>query len=149
MPTVKHLFFVRPHGFAKTGKLLSRFGDGTEPFLPSSENADTSSDRYLIWIGSDQEETFGPTISGLIHKNLGPERGRPDVMKLIKDVYSSWGAEVVFITSNFQGNEEMMQGCKEAGIPAFMNHGRYSSVGLTSATRATLESGDFLDPTFG
>ncbi|EEB98387.1 hypothetical protein MPER_02113, partial [Moniliophthora perniciosa FA553] len=43
---------------------------------------------FLIWIGSDQEKTFGPTISGLIHKHLGPERlilwdskqrgGRPD-----------------------------------------------------------------------
>jgi len=32
------------------------------------------SDRYLIWIGSDQEKTFGPTISGLIHRNLGPDR---------------------------------------------------------------------------
>ena len=30
--------------------------------------------RYLIWIGSDQEKTFGPTISGLIHKHIGPER---------------------------------------------------------------------------
>ena len=30
--------------------------------------------RYLIWIGSDQEKTFGSTISGLIHRNLGPER---------------------------------------------------------------------------
>jgi hypothetical protein len=46
--------------------------------------------------------------------------GRPDIMKLIKEVYSSWGAEVVFITSNFQGNQEMMEGCKEAGIPAFV-----------------------------
>ncbi|KNZ74883.1 hypothetical protein J132_05882 [Termitomyces sp. J132] len=85
---------------------------------------------YLIWIGSDQEKTFGPTISGLIHNNLGPERvtlwdskqrgGRPDVMKLIKETYVSWGAEVVFITSNYQGNQEMMEGCKEAGIPAFV-----------------------------
>ncbi|KAG6813526.1 hypothetical protein H0H92_010231 [Tricholoma furcatifolium] len=75
------------------------------------------------------EKTFGPTISGLIHNNLGPERvtlwdskkrgGRPDVMKLIKETYVSWGAEVIFITSNFQGNKEMMEGCKEAGIPAF------------------------------
>jgi len=40
-------------------------------------------------------------------------------MKLIKEAYYSWGAEVVFITSNFQGNREMMEGCKEAGIPAF------------------------------
>ena len=30
--------------------------------------------RYLIWIGSDQEKTFGPTISSLIKRNLGPER---------------------------------------------------------------------------
>ncbi|KAF8911468.1 hypothetical protein CPB84DRAFT_1671592 [Gymnopilus junonius] len=82
-----------------------------------------------IWIGSDQEKTFGPTISALIERNLGPERvtfwdskergGRPDVMKLIKEAYYSWGAEVVFITSNFRGNREMMEGCKEAGIPAF------------------------------
>lgn len=41
-------------------------------------------------------------------------------MKLIKDTYVSWGAEVVFITSNYQGNQEMMQGCKAAGIPAFV-----------------------------
>lgn len=46
--------------------------------------------------------------------------GRPDVMKLIKEVYDEWKAEVVFITSNMQGNQEMMQGCKEAGIPAFV-----------------------------
>jgi len=84
---------------------------------------------YLIWIGSDQEKTFGPTISGLIHRHMGPERlclwdskargGRPDVMKLVKEAYVYWKAEVVFITSNYQGNSEIMQGCKEAGIPAF------------------------------
>ncbi|PFH52108.1 hypothetical protein AMATHDRAFT_140692 [Amanita thiersii Skay4041] len=87
-----------------------------------------SPDWYLIWIGSDQEKTFGPTIAGLIHK-LGHERyllwdskkmgGRPDTMKLIKEAYAYWKAEVVFITSNWQGNQEMMEGCKEAGIPAF------------------------------
>ncbi|KAF8520833.1 hypothetical protein JB92DRAFT_2893781 [Gautieria morchelliformis] len=84
---------------------------------------------YLIWIGSDQEKTFGPTISGLIHRHMGPERlclwdskqrgGRPDVMKLVKEAYAYWKAEVVFITSNYQGNSEIMQGCKEVGIPAF------------------------------
>ncbi|KAI0665659.1 hypothetical protein C8Q78DRAFT_545049 [Trametes maxima] len=86
-------------------------------------------DWYLIWIGSEQEKTFGPTISGLIYRHLWPDRvclwdskargGRPDVMRLIKDAYHSWGAEVVFITSNWQGNKELMEGCKEAGIPAF------------------------------
>ena len=47
--------------------------------------------------------------------------GRPDVMKLIKEAYYTWGAEVVLITSNWQGNKEMMEGCKEAGIPAFVS----------------------------
>ncbi|KAF9451497.1 hypothetical protein P691DRAFT_352740 [Macrolepiota fuliginosa MF-IS2] len=84
---------------------------------------------FLIWIGSDQEKTFGPTISGLIHNKLDKDQyllwdskqrgGRPDVMKLIKETYVSWNAEVIFITSNWQGNKEMMEGCKEAGIPAF------------------------------
>ena len=86
---------------------------------------------YLIWIGSDQEKTFGPTISGLIHRHLEPERlclwdskqrgGRPDVMKLVRDAYYSWKAEVVFITSNYQGNQELMEGCKSEGIPAFVS----------------------------
>jgi hypothetical protein len=40
-------------------------------------------------------------------------------MKLVKETYASWNAEVVFITSNWVGNEEIMRGCKEAGIPAF------------------------------
>ncbi|KAI0251147.1 hypothetical protein BJV78DRAFT_490380 [Lactifluus subvellereus] len=88
-----------------------------------------SPDWYLIWIGSEQEKTFGPTISGLIHRHIGSERmtiwdsrkrgGRPDVMKMVREVYVLWGAEVVFITSNRQGNREIMEGCKEAGIPAF------------------------------
>lgn len=58
-------------------------------------------------------------------------------MKILKEAYYSWGAEglvvlftyamlvantssaVVFITSNYTGNSEIMQGCKEEGIPAF------------------------------
>lgn len=49
-------------------------------------------------------------------------------MKLIKEIYQSWGAEVVFITSNYTGNKEMMEGCKEAGIPAFVSTLRKSSL---------------------
>jgi hypothetical protein len=40
-------------------------------------------------------------------------------MKILKEVYDTWQAEVVFITSNYIGNSEIQQGCKEAGIPAF------------------------------
>ncbi|KAF8345989.1 hypothetical protein F5887DRAFT_145088 [Amanita rubescens] len=88
-----------------------------------------SPDWYLIWIGSNQEKTFGPIISELIHKHIEPERrilwdskkmgGRPDTMELIKSAYEEWNAEVVFITSNLQGNQEMMEACMEASIPAF------------------------------
>ena len=42
-------------------------------------------------------------------------------MNLVKEVYAFWQAEVVFITSNRQGNQEIMEGCKEAGIPAFVS----------------------------
>ncbi|KAF2636249.1 hypothetical protein P280DRAFT_460074 [Massarina eburnea CBS 473.64] len=84
---------------------------------------------FLIWIGSDQERTFGPTITGLIHKHIEPERmilwdskkrgGRPDTMELLKDTWERFGAEVIFITSNMQGNDEMMQGCRVEGLHAF------------------------------
>jgi hypothetical protein len=38
--------------------------------------------------------------------------GRPNTMELLKDTWESFGAEVIFITSNMQGNDEMMQGCR-------------------------------------
>jgi len=88
-----------------------------------------SPDWFLIWIGSDQEKTFGPTITGLIYNNIPPDRmilwdskkrgGRPDSVKLLKETWDSFGAEVIFITSNKQGNDEMMQGCAEEGMHAF------------------------------
>ncbi|SPO02046.1 related to non-ribosomal peptide synthetase [Cephalotrichum gorgonifer] len=88
-----------------------------------------SRDWFLIWIGSDQEKTFGPTITGLIYNNIEPERmilwdskkrgGRPDTMQLLKETWDSFGAEVIFITSNMKGNDEMMQGCRAAGLNAF------------------------------
>ncbi|KAJ7846257.1 hypothetical protein B0H14DRAFT_3086316 [Mycena olivaceomarginata] len=107
-----------------------------------------SPDWYLIWIGSDQAKTFGPTISALIHNNLPPtqytlwdskERGcRPDIMKLIKEIYVSWGAEVVFITSNMGGNTEMMEGCKKEGIPAF------GTCGISKASTSRRQAPDHL-----
>ncbi|KAG4440802.1 hypothetical protein IFR05_003730 [Cadophora sp. M221] len=88
-----------------------------------------SENWFLIWIGSDQEKTFGPTISGIIRRNIPLERmilwdskergGRPDTVKLLKETWDSFGAEVIFITSNMQGNNEMMRGCRAAGLPAF------------------------------
>jgi len=83
---------------------------------------------FLIWIGSDFRSTFG-TIVDIMEKNVGEERriiwdskqrkARPNLMQLIKDAYDAWGAEVVFITSNYKGNMEMMEGCKVLGIPCY------------------------------
>lgn len=61
-----------------------------------------SKNWFLIWIGSDQEKTFGKTISGLIESGIEPERRilwdskklkRPNTMKLLKETYDAFGAE--------------------------------------------------------
>ncbi|KIY65821.1 hypothetical protein CYLTODRAFT_424016 [Cylindrobasidium torrendii FP15055 ss-10] len=85
---------------------------------------------YLIWMGSDQEKTFGPVVAGLIDKHLvrknratlwdSKARGtRPDSVRLVTEVFHAWGAEVVMITSNAKGNKELMEGLTDAGIPCF------------------------------
>jgi hypothetical protein len=40
---------------------------------------------------------------------------------LVAAIYKEWNAEVVFITSNWGGNMELMEGCKRLGIPAFVS----------------------------
>lgn len=65
----------------------------------------------------------------LIHDNIEPERmilwdskergGRPDAVQLLKDTWESFGAEVIFITSNMKGNDEMMQGCRAGKFFSF------------------------------
>ena len=47
--------------------------------------------------------------------------GRPDAVQLVASIYKEWNAEIVFITSNFGGNRELMEGCKQLGIPAFVS----------------------------
>ncbi|CUA69836.1 Palmitoyltransferase AKR1 [Rhizoctonia solani] len=82
---------------------------------------------FLIWIGSDVLKTFGPTIAELIERGVGDRAilwdtkklGRPKTMELLAEQYHKWNAEVVMITSNWDGNQEMMQGCMQRGIPAF------------------------------
>lgn len=57
------------------------------------------------------------------------------MMQLVKDTYRSWGAEVVFITSNWVGNKEIMEGCKAAGIPAFVRRLSLSHLGHAGPSR--------------
>ena len=115
--------------------------------------------------GSDQEKTFGPTISGLIHRHIEPERlllwdskvrgGRPDTMKILKEVYDSWQAEgtlsapllldlvlisylVIFITSNYIGNSEMMQVCNASSSAVLCRSSRFHRAGLQGGWYAML-----------
>ena len=62
-----------------------------------------------LYLGLDQERMFGPTISGLILRHIGPQRcllwdskregRRPDTMRILKRVYNYWGAEGLSCTA--------------------------------------------------
>jgi hypothetical protein len=52
-------------------------------------------------------------------------------MKLLKETWHRFGAEVIFITSNMQGNDEMMQGCRAGTVISIMIYG----VSLTYTTQ--------------
>lgn len=52
------------------------------------------------------------------------KRGRPDTMELLKATWTSFGAEVIFITSNMQGNDEMMQGCRAGTSISILIHSK-------------------------
>jgi len=115
-------------------------------------------DWFLVWIGADQSKSLGPTISSLIHKNIPPERmclwdskergGRPDTVQLVASIYKEWNAEVVFITSNLNGNKELMEGCKKLGIPAFVSLSRSCSgvcvMTFSSLRRARSGTSEFM-----
>lgn len=51
--------------------------------------------------------------------------GRPDTTQLLIDTWKSFGAEVIFITSNMQGNDEMMQGCRAGMYSEILTQGSY------------------------
>jgi len=58
---------------------------------------------FLIWIGANMEETFGPVLFDMIKRKIPKERyivfdtkkegRRPDTVKMLKEVYQSFQAE--------------------------------------------------------
>ncbi|THG97906.1 hypothetical protein EW026_g4190 [Hermanssonia centrifuga] len=65
--------------------------------------------RFLLWIGSDIEKTFCHVLLATIKHTIPKERDilrmkiegrRPDAMKMLKDIYVAYKAEVILITSN-------------------------------------------------
>lgn len=45
--------------------------------------------------------------------------GRPNVSQLSVDTARNWETEVVIVTSNPEGSRDVVNACKDAGIPAF------------------------------
>lgn len=45
--------------------------------------------------------------------------GRPNLVKLVVDRVRECGAEMVIVTSNPAGSKKVIDGCAEAGIPAY------------------------------
>ncbi|XP_059638814.1 adenylate-forming reductase 03009-like [Cornus florida] len=45
--------------------------------------------------------------------------GRPNVSQMNVDAAKRWGAQVVIVTSNSEGSRDVVNACKDAGIPGF------------------------------
>jgi hypothetical protein len=69
--------------------------------------------------------------------------GRPDIVRLVASIYREWNAEVVFITSNWGGNKELIEGCKKLDIPAFVSLFRSCSCHCVYKTFSFLCRGRF------
>ncbi|KAH8827519.1 hypothetical protein DL96DRAFT_1464630, partial [Flagelloscypha sp. PMI_526] len=101
---------------------------------------DPKSRWHLLWIASRIEETYSTTaLADLrdVFARQSPDRifhqedfesrvtlwdtrqrGRPELMPLIETHVKAKDVEVVFVTSNPQGTEEILRGCRERRIPA-------------------------------
>ncbi|KAJ7514686.1 hypothetical protein O6H91_23G055400 [Diphasiastrum complanatum] len=87
----------------------------------------TKADVHVIWIAKSIQKSYGDEIFDTVNK-ISPHRftvvdtaisGRPRTKELVVNKAKEWGAEVVIVTSNPSGTNEIVNSCKKAGIPAF------------------------------
>ncbi|CAM6090168.1 unnamed protein product [Calypogeia fissa] len=87
----------------------------------------SKTDVHIIWIAKKIQDSYGDGIWEAI-KDAPPEKitvidtfvsGRPKTRELVVNKAKEWGAEVVIVTSNPIGTNEIVNGCKAVGIPAF------------------------------
>lgn len=106
--------------------LLVATGSGICVFL-SFVLQQTKADVHLIWIAKKIRESYGERIWEAI-KDVPSEKltlidtavsGRPKTTELVVTKARDWRAEVVIVTSNPSGTNEIVNGCKAVGIPAF------------------------------
>lgn len=86
-----------------------------------------SADVRLVWVAKGIEQNFGKEIIEMVSR--WPKNkvivhdtavfGRPNVSQLSVDTARNWETEVVIVTSNPEGSRDVVNACKDAGIPAF------------------------------
>ncbi|KAJ7683069.1 hypothetical protein B0H17DRAFT_1181705 [Mycena rosella] len=94
----------------RPGENLWRYNLGADPRQPLSDPVHP--------VGLEEARFFCPRTVPSFFVLMVILGGRPDIMKLLKEVYLM-GAEVVFIACNMGGKYERMQGCEKEGMPAF------------------------------
>ncbi|CAN0905124.1 Adenylate-forming reductase 03009 [Linum grandiflorum] len=85
----------------------------------------------VVWVAKGIEENFGEEIAGMMRIEEKKDKkkkvivhdtavlGRPNVSKMSVEAAKNWGAQVVIVTSNPEGSRDVVNACKDAGIPAF------------------------------
>lgn len=100
-------------------------GSGIGPALSMLAGRDTVPCR-LVWSTPSPEKTYGQQVLDEV-KNADPEaviwdtkkNGRPDMIKLTWEAFSSFGAEAVVVISNPKLTEAVVYGMESRGVPAF------------------------------
>lgn len=86
-----------------------------------------SANICLVWVAKNIEQNFGKEIKAMV-SGYSKDKvivhdtallGRPNVSEMSVDAANRWGAQVVIVTSNPEGSRDVVNACKDAGIPAF------------------------------
>ncbi|KAL2608183.1 hypothetical protein R1flu_026756 [Riccia fluitans] len=88
---------------------------------------ETKADVHVIWITKSLSNSYGEEFHKIITSIPGDRltvfdtavTGRPKTVEVVVNKVKDWGAECVIVTSNPIGSNEIVGGCKAAGIPAF------------------------------
>lgn len=100
-------------------------GSGIGPALSMLAGRDTVPCR-LVWSTPNPEQTYGQQVLDEV-KNADPDavvwdtkkKGRPDMIKLAWEAFSTFNAEAVIVISNPKLTEAVVYGMESRGIPAF------------------------------
>ncbi|KAJ7137482.1 hypothetical protein O6H91_Y555900 [Diphasiastrum complanatum] len=88
----------------------------------------TRADVHVIWIAKNIQKSYGDEIFQVVTNTPASRFSvfdtaisgrRPKTAEIVINKAREWGAEVVIVTSNPIGTNEIVGSCRKAGIPAF------------------------------